>query len=39
MLNEGRPNLVVAFPGGRGTLDMTTRAKSHNIEVIDVSAL
>jgi len=39
MLDEGKPTLVVAFPGGRGTLDMTTRARSHGIEVIDVSAL
>ena len=26
MLDEGRPDLVVAFPGGRGTADMVRRA-------------
>jgi len=27
MLDEGRPTLVVAFPGGRGTADMVRRAR------------
>lgn len=27
MLQYGQPDLVVAFPGGRGTADMVTRAK------------
>lgn len=36
MLDEGKPNLVVAFPGGRGTQDMINRAKKANIEVIEV---
>ena len=27
MLKEGRPDFVVAFPGGDGTLDMVTRAR------------
>ena len=35
MLDEGRPDLVVAFPGGRGTADMVGRARSAGIEVID----
>jgi len=26
MLDEGKPDLVVAFPGGRGTADMISRA-------------
>ena len=35
MLDGGRPDLVVAFPGGRGTADMAGRARSAGIEVID----
>jgi YspA, cpYpsA-related SLOG family len=35
MLDEGRPDLVVAFPGRRGTADMVGRARSAGIEVID----
>jgi len=27
MLDEGQPDLVLAFPGGRGTADMVARAK------------
>lgn len=33
MLDEGKPNLVVAFPGGRGTLDMVRRARAAGLEV------
>lgn len=36
MIDEGKPNLVVAFPGGVGTADMVRRAKAANIEVIEV---
>ena len=36
MIDEGKPDLVVAFPGGRGTQDMIRRAKKHGIEVIEV---
>jgi hypothetical protein len=32
MLDSGA-DLVIAFPGGRGTLDMTTRAKNSGIPV------
>ena len=32
MLEEGKPDLVVAFPGGNGTADMVRRAKKANIE-------
>ena len=28
MLDEGKPDLVVAFPGGRGTADMVRRARA-----------
>lgn len=33
MLDEGKPNLVIAFPGGRGTADMVRRARAAGIEV------
>ncbi len=34
MLDEGKPDLVVAFPGGRGTADMVQRAKKAGIKTI-----
>ena len=34
MLLEGKPDLVVAFPGGAGTLDMVNRAERVGLEVI-----
>lgn len=37
MLAEGKPDVVVAFPGGRGTADMVRRAKAAGIEVIEVT--
>lgn len=36
MLDEGKPDAVVAFPGGRGTADMVGRAKRANIPVWEV---
>jgi len=36
MLDEGKPDYVVAFPGGRGTADMVYRAKQANIPVFEV---
>jgi len=33
MIDEGRPDGVVAFPGGRGTADMIERAKRAGIAV------
>ena len=36
MLDEGKPDLVVAFPGGTGTADMVRRAKKAGLEVIEV---
>jgi len=36
MIDEGRPDLVVAFPGGKGTADMTRRARSAGIDVVEV---
>lgn len=38
MIAEGKPDLVVAFPGSRGTADMVRRAKDAGIEVIEVKA-
>lgn len=34
MLDEGKLDLVVAFPGGRGTADMVRRAKAAGIDLI-----
>lgn len=36
MLVEGRPDAVLAFPGGRGTADMVNRAKTAKIRVVEV---
>lgn len=33
MLDEGRPDGVVAFPGGRGTADMIRQAKTAGLKV------
>jgi hypothetical protein len=35
MLREGRPDLVIAFPGGYGTAHMVKIAKKANIEVLE----
>lgn len=37
MLLEGRPDLVVAFPGGRGTANMIKLAKEVGVEVLEVT--
>lgn len=34
MLEHGAPALVLAFPGGKGTLDMVTRAERAGVPVI-----
>lgn len=36
MIDEGKPDLVIAFPGGRGTADMVGRARKAGIEVREV---
>ena len=36
MLDEGKPDLVVAFPGGKGTAHMIRIAKKAGINVIEV---
>ena len=37
MLDVGKPDLVVAFPGGRGTADMVRRGREAGKEVIEVT--
>ena len=34
MIDEGKPDLVFAFPGGRGTTDMIRRAAVAGIRVV-----
>jgi len=38
MLDEHKPDLVLAFPGGRGTSDMVRRAKAAGVEVVALPA-
>lgn len=33
-----RPDLVIAFPGGRGTADMVRRAKREGFKVVEITA-
>lgn len=35
MLDQYKPEIVLAFPGGRGTADMVRRAKSAGVRVIE----
>lgn len=37
MLEEGRPDIVVAFPGGHGTADMVARARKAGLRVIEAT--
>lgn len=39
MIDEGRPDLVVAFTGGKGTADMVSRAKASGIEVREIETV
>ena len=34
MLQEGKPDLVIAFPGGRGTANMIGQARAAGVEII-----
>lgn len=36
MLDESKPHMVIAFPGGKGTFDMVRRAKKTGVPVIRV---
>lgn len=37
MLDEGKPDVVIAFPGGRGTADMKKKARKAGVEVIEIA--
>lgn len=37
MINEAKPDLVLALPGGRGTADMVRRAKKAGIPIVSVA--
>lgn len=37
MLAEGKPDVVIAFPGGRGTADMIRKARKAGVEVIEIA--
>lgn len=37
MLDEGKPDIVIAFPGGKGTQDMTRRAMRAGVPVRIIS--
>lgn len=34
MLTDGKPDLVIAFPGGRGTADMVKKARKAGVQVV-----
>lgn len=36
MIDEGKPDVVIAFPGGRGTANMVEQARKAGIKVIEV---
>lgn len=37
MLDEGNPDVVIAFPGGRGTANMVEKAKRRGVKVIEIA--
>jgi len=37
MIEDGKPHAVVAFPGGRGTADMTFRARLAGLPVWEIT--
>lgn len=36
MLKEGKPDLVVAFPGGKGTADMVRKARKAGVAIMEI---
>lgn len=36
MLKEGKPDLVVAFPGGPGTMDMIKKSRAAGVQVLEI---
>lgn len=39
MLDEGKPDLVVAFEGGDGTRDMVTKARAAGVRVLEATKI
>lgn len=37
MLDEGNPDVVIAFPGGRGTADMVRKARKAGVQVVEIA--
>jgi len=37
MLEEGHPDIVIAFPGGKGTANMVAQARKAGVRVVEVS--
>jgi ABC-type Fe3+-hydroxamate transport system substrate-binding protein len=37
MILSAKPDLVVAFPGSKGTADMISKAKAAGIEVLEIN--
>jgi hypothetical protein len=37
MLDEGKPDVVIAFPGGKGTAHMVSIARAAGVKVIEVN--
>lgn len=37
MLAEGKPDVVIAFPGGKGTADMIRKARRAGVEVVEIA--
>lgn len=35
MLTEGKPDMVIAFPGGKGTADMVRKSEAANIHTVE----
>lgn len=37
MLDQGKPHIVIAFPGGKGTADMIRRSEASGVPVVKVT--
>jgi hypothetical protein len=37
MLDVGKPDFVIAFPGGHGTANMVRKAKAAGVQVLEVA--
>lgn len=36
MIDEGKPTELIAFPGGKGTADMTQRCRAAKLKILEV---